>query len=105
MLVAKTAHFSIGQIIYHRTLHFRGVIIDIDFYFLSYQNECKPSKIHNEHSSLWYHILIDNTPFQIYAPESDIRPSASTNAIIHPAIEFYFLPFKSGIYQSKILMN
>lgn len=106
MTEIKTANFSIGQIVDHRILHFRGVVFDIDFYFLS----CISKQLHTfnhtpEHTQLWYHLLIDNSAYRIYVPETDLEASNNTAKISHPALEFYFSRFRNGIYQAKELRN
>ncbi len=106
MTEIKTANFSIGQIVDHRILHFRGVIVDIDFYFLSCINKQLHTFNHTpEQSQLWYHLLIDNTAYRIYVPETDLYASDNASAIIHPVLDSYFSQFRNGTYQAKLLKN
>jgi heat shock protein HspQ len=106
MLAPKIARFSIGQIVAHEILQFRGVIVDIDFYFLSCLHfHADPSSSNQYKNQLWYHVLVENTSMRIYVPESDLRQSDRITAINHPSINDYFSHLKSGIYQTKFLIH
>ncbi|NOT86273.1 MAG: heat shock protein HspQ [Methylococcaceae bacterium] len=98
--------FYIGQIIYHKLSHYRGLVIDVDFQFLGgdawYQKIAldQPNK-----KQPWYHILVDNTSHRHYAPENQLVNSTVTTAINNPLVELYFSEFDHGSYQFRLVKN
>ena len=101
----ELAKYSLGQMVKHKSLEYRGVIIDVDSRF-KYSEACylaiagKPDK-----EQPWYHILVDETNYIIYVPEKNINADPSGEPVEHPEIEQYFSRLENGIYQSKFLFN
>ena len=91
--------FSVGQIIKHKLLNYRGVIIDVDPKFSlsdSYYKlveESAPPK-----NSPWYHILVDNIPMTTYVAERNLEDSSDESEIKNPLLENFFANYKDGHY-------
>lgn len=102
MLTPQATKFFIGQIINHRLLNYRGVIIDVDFNFVGNERWYRKLTLNKPNKQqAWYHILVDNTTQRIYAPEEQLVASTVTSAITHPLLSLYFSSQVNGIYQSK----
>lgn len=100
------AKFSVGQIVQHRLLNYRGVIIDVD---AVYQNndilyalmeESTPPK-----DKPWYHILVDGADYVTYVSEQHLELDNSGTPINHPYLNKYFRPFEGSTYIVKKQLN
>jgi heat shock protein HspQ len=93
------AKFCIGQCIIDPQFHYRGVVIDVDHCYTGseewYQQNASHKPPKNEP---WYHILVHNSDYRIYAAESDLEPDLSGEAVNHPEINYFFIEFKNGVY-------
>ncbi|MEQ1637336.1 MAG: heat shock protein HspQ [Methylococcales bacterium] len=102
MSIQQESQFFIGQIIKHNLLHYRGVIIDVDFQFLGTAHWYRKISLDRpDKKQPWYHILVDNASHQAYAPENQLEACTVREPINHPLIELYFLQFDNGIYEHR----
>lgn len=94
-----SARFYVGQIIYHRRLHYRGVVLDVDPCFKGSQRWYESvARSRPERNQPWYRILVDGTDEETYAAESDLQPALVCGPVDHPAVERVFSGYASGRY-------
>jgi heat shock protein HspQ len=68
------AKFCVGQLIYHKIFHYRGIILDVDLEFKStdewYENVAKSRPPKDEP---WYHVVIHQKGYQTYVAEQNLQ--------------------------------
>ena len=104
--MAANAHFSIGDLVHHRLFDYRGVIVDVDPYFMLsdewYESvaRSRPPK-----DQPWYRVLVHDATHETYVAERNLDPDASRAPIRHPMIENCFERFSDGQYFTTERMN
>ena len=82
------AKFSIGQIVHHKLFDYRGVIFEIDPYFMLteewYQQVARSRPPRDEP---WYHVMVDNAAHTTYVAQQNLEASDDCQPISHPQIE------------------
>ena len=100
------AHFSIGQVVYHTLLKYRGVIVDVDPAFQSSDVWYELMAVNRPPKDKpWYHVLVDDADFMTYVAEQNLEPDASNEPINNPEINKFFSELKDGVYISKRASN
>lgn len=100
--MTATAHFSIGDIVYHTRLNYRGVVYDIDPKFMLseewYRNVAtsRPPK-----DKPWYHVLVHNSTHETYVAERHLEADSSHEPINHPLTDDLFATFQGDRYTIK----
>jgi len=98
-LMPKEAKFDIGQLITHKLFDYRGVIVDIDPIYLGseewYQKMAKSKPPKN---APWYKVLVNDSLYETYVAERNLRADTSIDSIDHPMILTYFDDFQGGKY-------
>jgi heat shock protein HspQ len=101
----QSAKFSIGQVVRHRMLPFRGVIVDVDPTFnnteewwLSIPEPMRPRK-----DQPFYHLLAENeeTHYTAYVSEQNLLVDDSGDPVEHPEIGMIFDRAEAGRYRLK----
>jgi len=96
------ARFSIGEVVRHRLLEFRGVIFDVDPVFANteewYQaipEESRPAK-----DQPFYHLLAENaeSSYVAYVSQQNLETDKSEEPVDHPAISGIFTTAGDGRY-------
>jgi heat shock protein HspQ len=99
MPVADQARFSVGQIVRHKLFGYRGVIFEIDPYFmLSEEWYQQVAKSHPPKDEPWYHVMVDNAMHTTYVAQQNMGPSDSTQPIDHPQIDELLGNYQDGHY-------
>ncbi len=102
----KDANFSVGQLVWHRLFHYRGVVFDVDPVFLGSEEwyeqmaRSRPPK-----DEPWYHVLVHNAVHQTYVAERNLDQDDSGERIQNPAIEALFSGFDGVRYTSRARSN
>ena len=102
----KDATFSVGQLVWHRLFHYRGVVFDVDPVFLGSEEwyeqmaRSRPPK-----DEPWYHVLVHNAVHQTYVAERNLDQDDSGDRIQNPAIEALFSDFDGVRYTSRARTN
>lgn len=97
--MSKQAKFFVGQLIAHELFDYRGVVIDVDPYFMLtdqwYQLMAKsrPPKDYP-----WYRVLVHNSNHETYVAEQNLRAAPEHDAVNHPDIKNYFSRFDGHKY-------
>lgn len=104
-MLSKTAKFRVGQVVHHKMLDYRGVVIDVDPCFQDpklweeLMSDLKNSPIKNDP---WYQILVDEADFAAYVAEEQLEEDPNKNPISHPQLHQFFSGVdREGIYISK----
>ena len=99
------ARFSIGDVVRHRMLDFRGVIFDVDPVFAnseewynSIPEDFRPSK-----DQPFYHLLAENmeSSYVAYVSQQNLLADDSDEPVDHPAIAGLFDAYADGRYRLK----
>jgi heat shock protein HspQ len=102
---ARTAKFSIGQVVRHRVFPFRGVVFDVDPVFdnteewwLAIPEDVRPNK-----DQPYYHLLAENaeSEYIAYVSEQNLLPDQSGEPLRHPQINELFAERKGDIYVAR----
>jgi heat shock protein HspQ len=102
----RQAKFSVGQLVHHRLFGYRGVIYDVDPYFLGTEEwyeqvaRSRPPK-----EQPWYHVLVDGAEHTTYVAERNLEPDPSTEEIEHPLVRKLFRGLEDGHYQPSQGVN
>ena len=96
------AKFYVGQLVYHKRLDYRGVVVDVDPQFqgddewYEVMARSRPPK-----DKPWYHVLVHNVEHSTYVAERNLEPDDSSEPIRHPSVEEYFTELRDGEYVTK----
>ena len=105
----KTAKFSIGDVVKHRLLPFRGVIFDVDPEFANTEEwyEAIPAEVRPRRDQPFYHLLAENaeTEYVAYVSEQNLIADYSGEPVDHPDIPDLFGPFQDGHYPLHFQLN
>lgn len=95
----KNAAINIGEIIRHKILDYRGVVVDIDpMYMLT--AECAEDCDLEVYRRPWYKILVDQSPYETYVAQENLELDyVNHQPIRHPDIGIYFCEFCDGKYK------
>ena len=102
----KDATFSVGQLVWHRLFHYRGVVFDVDPVFLGSEEwyeqmaRSRPPK-----DEPWYRVLVHNAVHQTYVAERNLDQDDSGERIQNSAIEALFSDFDGVRYTSRARSN
>ena len=96
------ASYSIGDVVRHRLLEFRGVVFDVDPVFSNSEEwyQAIPEAIRPRRDQPFYHLLAENaeSSYTAYVSQQNLVPDDSDEPIEHPAISGLFHEFANGRY-------
>jgi heat shock protein HspQ len=96
------ARFTIGEVVRHRLLDFRGVIFDVDPEFANSQEwyDAIPEAMRPSKDQPFYHLLAENTEssYVAYVSQQNLVADESDEPVDHPAIGTLFDRFDEGRY-------
>ena len=99
------ARFTIGDVVKHRLLDFRGVIFDVDPEFANSDEwyEAIPETMRPPKQQPFYHLLAENSEqsYVAYVSQQNLVADESEEPVEHPAIGSLFDGFDSGRYRVK----
>ena len=102
---AIPARFSIGDVVRHRLLDFRGVIFDVDPEFANSEEwyESIPEAMRPAKDQPFYHLLAENTEssYIAYVSQQNLVPDEENGEVDHPAIDGLFEGFAKGRYRLR----
>ena len=94
--------YSIGQIVKHKYLDFRGVIYDVDPEFNNTEEwyQSIPKDVRPRKDQPFYHLLAENNEitYEAYVSEQNLVNDDSDDPIKHPLIEEIFTGKKGSSY-------
>src|SRR5215210_7642298 len=99
------ARFTIGEVVRHRLLDFRGVIFDVDPEFANSEEwyDAIPEAMRPSKDQPFYHLLAENSEasYVAYVSQQNLVPDDSDEPIDHPAIGTLFESFDEGRYMLR----
>jgi len=97
--MCKEAKFSMGQLVQHTMFGYRGVIFELDPYFmLSDQWYLQVALSRPPKNEPWYSVLVDNALHTTYVAQRNLMASNDLTEIQHPDIKQYFERFEKDHY-------
>jgi heat shock protein HspQ len=103
---AREARFMVGQLISHKLFHYRGVIVDVDPYYMGSEEWYRDMAITRPpRNRPWYRVLVHNASHETYVAERNLRIDDSTDPVNHPLLETYFTDFCDGLYITHARSN
>ena len=96
------AKYTVGQIVHHLKVGYRGVVFGVDAEFsLSeewYENVAlsRPPK-----DRPWYHVLVDGATHTTYVAERHLESSRELSQIDHPLLGQFFESYDGRGYQPR----
>jgi heat shock protein HspQ len=97
--MSKGAKFSMGQLVQHTMFGYRGVIFELDPYFmLSDEWYMQVALSRPPKNEPWYNVLVDNAAHATYVAQRNLIESKDLTEIQHPDITLYFERFENGHY-------
>jgi heat shock protein HspQ len=99
------ARFTIGEVVRHRLLDFRGVIFDVDPEFANSEEwyEAIPETMRPPKDQPFYHLLAENAEasYVAYVSQQNLVHDDSDEPVEHPAIPTMFDEFDHGRYRLR----
>jgi heat shock protein HspQ len=99
------AHFSIGDVVRHRLLEFRGVIFDVDPVFANTEEwyQSIPEEIRPAKDQPFYHLLAENaeSSYVAYVSQQNLVTDESDEPVDHPGIRDIFDDYANGRYSLR----
>ena len=96
------AKFSIGNIVKHKFLNFRGVIFDLDPEFNNTEEwyESIPAEIRPKKEQPFYHVFAENDQvfYSAYVSQQNLLIDDSQTPIEHPDVPVFFGEFNGESY-------
>ncbi|KTD76426.1 heat shock protein HspQ [Legionella waltersii] len=96
----KMAKFNIGDIVLHKRIRYRAIIVDVDPIFQA-SGKYNPQAPQHEFATRnpWYRLLVDDSSQITYVEECMLIPDSSHEPINNPNIRSY-LKEKEGNFQT-----
>ena len=102
---APSARFTIGEVVKHRLLDFRGVIFDVDPEFANSEEwyESIPEQLRPRKDQPFYHLLAENaeSSYVAYVSQQNLLPDDDGEEVDHPAIAGLFDGFDGARYKLR----
>lgn len=105
---SNQACFTIGQIINHKHLSYRGVIFDVDPDFQGsedWYNTHAAKAAYPPKNEPWYHVLIDDDAHIAYIAQRNMTPDETHVPVDHPLLEDFFDSFDGESYHMRHTVN
>ena len=102
----SAAEFGVGELVYHRSFGYRGVVVDVDPMFdLDDEWYDKMAKSRPPRDRPWYHVLVHDALHMTYVAERNLERDEEGGPVRHPLVDEYFAEFSDGRYQPAVRMN
>ncbi len=96
------AQFAVGDLVHHRLVDYRGVIVDVDPSFQLTDDWYEAvAKSRPPKNRPWYHVLVHASVHTTYVAERNLEADDSVAPINHPMLGDFFSRFESGRYISE----
>lgn len=100
-----SARFTIGDVVRHRMLDFRGVIFDVDPVFANSEEwyDAIPEAMRPRKDQPFYHLLAENaeSSYVAYVSQQNLVMDDTDEPVDHPAISGLFTDLVAGRYTLK----
>jgi len=96
------ANFTVGDVVRHRLLDFRGVVFDVDPIFANTEEwyQAIPEGVRPAKDQPFYHLLAENaeSSYVAYVSQQNLVVDRTEEPIEHPALDGLFDGFAQGRY-------
>ena len=103
MTVIVETEYSIGQVVKHKFLDFRGVIYDVDPEFNNTEEwySSIPAEIRPSRDQPFYHVFAENDQvyYTAYVSQQNLLQDESEIPVEHPDVEILFGEFDGKSYK------
>ena len=104
-LPLPSARFTIGEVVRHRLLDFRGVIFDVDPEFSNSEEwyQAIPENMRPAKEQPFYHLLAENaeSSYVAYVSQQNLVLDDEAEEVDHPAVGSMFEKFDGHRYRLK----
>lgn len=100
------ACFGLGQLVSHRLLGYRGVIVGVDASYAGsdeWYERMATSRPPKE--APWYNVLVDGASHQTYVAEENLEVDERGTPVQHPHVWLFFDVFEDGVYISRRMVH
>jgi heat shock protein HspQ len=92
-------NYSVGQLIRHNKLGYRGVIVRCDHEYCGTEEWYDAvAGSHPPKNQPWYEVLVDGSDSVTYVAERNLEEDAHVYAVEHPLVDHFFSRFVQGRY-------
>jgi heat shock protein HspQ len=103
---AKTASFTVGELVHHQLFDYRGVVVDVDSEFDGSEEWYETvAKTRPPKDQPWYRVLVDNSDQQTYVAQRNLGSEPDPRPIEHPLVDVFFETFRDGFYIPRSKSN
>jgi heat shock protein HspQ len=99
------ARFSVGDVVRHRLLDFRGVVFDVDPVFANTEEwyQAIPEEVRPAKEQPFYHLLAENaeSSYIAYVSQQNLEADGSDEPVEHPALDGLFDGYADGRYRLR----
>jgi heat shock protein HspQ len=96
------ANFTVGDVVRHRLLDFRGVVFDVDPVFANTEEwyQAIPEGVRPAKDQPFYHLLAENaeSSYVAYVSQQNLVVDRTEEPVEHPALDGLFDAFVEGRY-------
>ena len=105
-MLAQIANFTLGDIVWHRQKHYRGVIVDVDPEFDGPEGWYEAAADQRPpRQQPWYSLLVDNSEQVAYVAEEYLEADRSEEPVHHPAMATFVGELHHGRYTVNQTLN
>ncbi len=98
--------FESGQVIHHKRLGYRGVVLAVDDEFQGVEHHAQRDTCARvARDKPWYHVLVDGSEEEAYVAERHLELDESEAPVEHPLLGVFFDELRSGRYVRNRLLN
>lgn len=97
----KRAKFGVGELVSHRLFNYRGVVVDVDAWFmLSDEWYEQVARSRPPKDQPWYRVLVHSSNDETYVAERNLTADINIEPVDHPLVKDFFQDFIDGRYVS-----
>ena len=86
----KRCKYTVSQVVFHSGGNYRGMIVDIDPWFMGNQQWYEELlRTNGPIDEPWYTVVVDGADYATYVPEHELSPALHTDPINNPLIRNY----------------
>lgn len=102
----EETRFEVGQLVFHRKLSYRGVVVQADPEFRGTEDWYDSVALSRPPKDRpWYRVLVDGSDDETYVAERHLDVERSGAPIEHPLLGLFFDTFSGSRYVCKRLLN
>lgn len=96
-MMDKIAKFNIGEVVMHRRIHYRAIVVDVDPLFQASGNY-NPQAEKREFATRnpWYRLLVDDSSQMTYVEECMLIADPNQHPVNNPNIHQYLKEMGAG---------